>query len=103
MLDVVDEFTHECLAIRVARKLKAADMIDVLSDPFILRRVPGACGRLAGGRSSVRSDVGAKTTSIAPRSPGENGYVESFNARLLDELLGGNSFNSLPERLARNV
>ena len=40
LLNVVDEFTHECLAIRVARKLKAADVIDVLSDLFILRGVP---------------------------------------------------------------
>ncbi len=41
MLNVVDEFTHECLTIRVARKLKAIDVIDVLSDLFILRGVPG--------------------------------------------------------------
>jgi transposase InsO family protein len=41
MLNVIDEFTHECLAIRVARKLKAIDVIDVLSDLFILRCVPG--------------------------------------------------------------
>jgi len=40
MLNVLDEFTHECLAIRVARKLKAIDVIDVLSDLFILRGVP---------------------------------------------------------------
>jgi hypothetical protein len=41
MLSVLDEFTHECLAIRVARKLKAIDVIDVLSDLFILRGIPG--------------------------------------------------------------
>ena len=39
---LLDEFTHECLAIRVARKLKAIDVIDVLSDLFILRGVPGS-------------------------------------------------------------
>ncbi|GJE53524.1 hypothetical protein GOFOIKOB_6606 [Methylobacterium tardum] len=64
MLNVVDEFTHECLAIRVARKLKAIDVIDVLSDLFILRGVPGHMrsdnvlrseeGRLAGQQVSVR-------------------------------------------------
>jgi transposase InsO family protein len=64
MLNVVDEFTRECLAIRVARKLKAADVIDVLSDLFILRGVPGHIrsdnvlrseeGRLAGQQVSVR-------------------------------------------------
>src|SRR4051794_34143058 len=41
MLNIVDAFTHECLAIRVARRLKASDVIDVLSDLFILRGVPG--------------------------------------------------------------
>jgi hypothetical protein len=41
MLNVLDEFTHECLAIRVARRLKAIDVIDVLSDLFILRGIPG--------------------------------------------------------------
>src|SRR4051794_16065469 len=41
LLNVIDEFTHECLAIRVDRKLKAIDVIDVLSDLFILRGVPG--------------------------------------------------------------
>ena len=103
MLNVVDEFTHECLAIRVARKLKAADVIDVLSDLFILRGVP----------SHIRSDngpefvaqavqdwikaVGSKTAYIAPGSPWENGYVESFNARLRDELLNGEIFYSLRE------
>ena len=40
MLNVLDEFTHECLAIRVARRLKAIDVIDVLSDLFILRGIP---------------------------------------------------------------
>jgi hypothetical protein len=41
MLNVLDEFTHECLAIRVARKLKAIDVIDILSDLIILRGIPG--------------------------------------------------------------
>src|SRR5215218_4635547 len=91
MLDVLDEFTHECLAIRVGRKLGATDVIDVLSDLFILRGVPG----------HIRSDNGpefvAKTAYIAPGSPWENGYVESFNARLRDELLEGEIFYTLRE------
>jgi putative transposase len=103
MLNLIDEFTHECLAIRVSRKLKATDVIDVLSDLFTLRGVP----------SHIRSDngpefvaqavqdwiraVGAKTAHIAPGSPWENGYVESFNARLRDELLNGEIFSSLRE------
>ena len=103
MLNVIDEFTHECLAIRIDRRLKAIDVIDVLSDLFILRGVP----------EHVRSDngpefvakavqewigaVGAKTAYIAPGSPWENGFIESFNARLRDELLDGEIFYTLAE------
>ena len=91
MLNVIDEFTHECLAIRVARKLKAVDVIDVLSDLFILRGVPGHVRSDNGPEFVARAvqdwiaAVGAKTAYIAPGSPWENGFIESFNARLRDE------------------
>ncbi len=103
MLNVLDEFTRECLSIRVARKLRSTDVIDVLSDLFILRGVP----------EHIRSDngpefvakavqdwitaVGARTAYIAPGSPWENGYIESFNARIRDELLDGEIFYTLAE------
>lgn len=103
MLNIVDEFTHECIAIRIDRKLNSIDVIDTLSGLFITRGVP----------EYVRSDngpefiaqavqdwiaaVGAKTAYIAPGSPWENGFVESFNARLRDELLNGEIFYSLAE------
>ena len=103
MLNVLDEFTHESLAIRVARKLKAIDVIDVLSDLFILRGVPGHIRSDNGPEfvaKAVRewiAAVGAKTAYIAPGSPWENGYIESFNARLRDELLEGEIFYTLKE------
>ena len=103
MLNVIDEFTHECLAIRVARRLKAIDVIDVLSDLFILRGVPGHIRSDNGPEFVAKAlrewigAVGAKTAYIAPGSPWENGYVESFNARLRDELLNGEIFYSLKE------
>jgi putative transposase len=103
MLNILDEFTHECLAIRVARTLRAADVIDVLSDLFIPRGVPAHI-RSDNGPEFVAKQVqrwitavGAKTAYIAPGSPWENGYVESFNARLRDELLNGEIFYSLRE------
>src|SRR5262249_4700390 len=103
MLNVIDEFTHECLAIRVARKLKAIDVIDVLSDLFILRGVPGHV-RSDNGPEFVAeavqawiTAVGAKTAYIERGSPWENGYIESFNARLRDELLNGEIFYTLRE------
>ena len=103
MLNVIDEFTRECLAIRINRKLKSTDVIDVLSDLFIMRGVP----------THVRSDngpefiaqplrdwlaaVGSKTAYIMPGSPWENGYCESFNSKLRDELLNGEIFYTLKE------
>ena len=89
--------------IRVKRKLNSVDVVDALTDLFILRGPP----------TYIRSDngpefvaikvrewidaVGAKTAYIEPGSPWENGYVESFNARLRDELLDGEIFYSLTE------
>ena len=103
MLNIVDEFTRECLAIKVARKLNSMDVIETLADLFLLRGVP----------AHVRSDqgpefiaeavkgwigaVGAQTAYIERASPWENGYVESFNGRLRDELLNGEIFTTLKE------
>lgn len=103
MLNVIDEFTHECLAIRINRKLKAIDVIDVLSDLFILRGVPGHIRSDNGPEFVAKAvqdwiaTVGAKTAYIAPGSPWENGFIESFNARLRDELLDGEIFYTLRE------
>jgi putative transposase len=103
MLNVIDEFTHECLAIRVARRLGAGDVIDVLSGLFILRGVPAHIRSDHGPEFAAKAvqtwiaAVGAKAAYIAPGSPWENGFVESFNARLRDELLNGEIFYSLRE------
>jgi len=103
MLNVIDEFTRECLAIRVARRLKAIDVIDVLSELFIMRGIPRHI-RSDNGPEFVAqavqewiTAVGAKTAYIERGSPWENGYMESFNARLRDELLNGEIFYSLRE------
>ena len=103
MLNVIDEFTRECIAIRIDRKLKSTDVIDVLSDLFILRGVPGHVRSDNGPEfvaKAVRewiTAVGAKTVFIEPGSPWENGYCESFNSKLRDELLNGELFYSLAE------
>ena len=102
-LNIMDEFSRECLAIRVRRKLNSTDVIDVLTDLFILRGVPGYIRSDNGPEfvaEAVRkwiSAVGASTAYIEPGSPWENGYIESFNARLRDELLNGEIFYSLKE------
>ena len=103
MLNVVDEFTHECIKVRIARGLRSVDVIDVLSDLFILRGVPGHIRSDNGPEFIAKAvqkwitTVGAKTAYITPGSPWENGYIESFNARLRDELLDGEIFYTLKE------
>ena len=103
MLNVIDEFTHEAIAIRVKRKLNSLDVIDVLAELFLARGIPGHIRSDNGPEfvaEAVRkwiTTVGAKTAYIEPGSPWENGYVESFNARLRDELLNGEIFYSLRE------
>jgi transposase InsO family protein len=103
MLNVVDEFTRECLAIRVGRQLKAADVIDLLSDLFILRGIPGHVRSDNGPESAATAvkgwinGVGAKTAFIEPGSPWENGCVGSFNGKPRDELLDTEVFNTPAE------
>jgi putative transposase len=103
MLNVIDEFTRECLAIRVGRKLNSVDVVDLLSDLFILRGVPGHVRSDNGPEfiaKAVRAwiaAVGATTAYIEPGSPWENGYCESFNSKLRDELLDGEVVYSLAE------
>lgn len=103
MLTLIDEYTRECLAIKVGRKLTSGDVIEQLADLFIARGLP----------ENIRSDNGpefaakavrvwlerleVQTLFIAPGSPWENGYIESFNGKLRDELLNGEIFMTLFE------
>ena len=102
-LNILDEFSRECLAIRVKRKLNSTDVVGVLTDLFILRGIPAFIRSDNGPEFIVEivrnwiSAVGAKTAYIEPGSPWENGYCESFNARLRDELLNGEVFYTLKE------
>ena len=87
-LNVVDEFSRECLAIRVGRKLGSTEVIDVLTDLFISRGTP-AYIRSDNGPEFIATavkawitELGAKPAYIEPGSPWENGYVESFNGQV---------------------
>ena len=103
MLNIVDEFTREALAIRIDRRLRSTDVIDTLADLFIVRGIPAHIRSDNGSEfiaTAVREwiiAVGAKTAYIARGSPWENGYIESFNGKLRDELLNGEIFYSLRE------
>ena len=103
MLCVVDEFTREALAIRVERRLGSAEVLEVLAELMLERGVPGHIRSDNGPEfvaTAVRewiAAVGTKTAYIELGSPWENGYVESFNSKLRDELLDGEIFYSLRE------
>lgn len=102
-LNILDEFSRECLTIRVRRKLNSTDVIVALTDLFILRGVPAFIrfdNRPEFVALAVRdwiSAVGARTAYIEPGPPWENGNCESFNARFRDEMLNGEVFYGLRE------
>jgi len=103
MLVVIDEFTRECLAIEIARSFTAKQVVRVLRYLFAVRGVPQHI-RSDNGPEFVAKEVrkwldqaGVETLFIAPGSPWENGYVESFNGKLRDELLNRELFLSLAE------
>jgi putative transposase len=103
ILNIIDEYTRECLAIQVARKIKNQDVIDLLFHLLIFWGIP----------AYIRSDtvpeftakavrkwlnrLGVETFYIEPGSPWENGYIESFNGKLRDELLNREIFKTLEE------
>jgi putative transposase len=103
LLTMIDEYTRESLAIKVGRQLRSQDVIECLGELFIRRGIP----------ENIRSDNGAEFTAIAvrtwlerlgittlyiePGSPWENGYIESFNGKLRDELLNREIFDTLLE------
>ncbi len=103
ILNVIDEYTRECLAIRVARKLKKGDVEECLTELFCSRGVPEHIRSDNGSEFTAKSirkwlnDLGAKTLFIEPGSPWENGYIESFNGKLRDELLNREIFYTLQE------
>lgn len=103
MLTVIDEYTRKCLAIRVGCSLKADDVLDILSTLFITEGVPDYIRSDNGSEFTAKAlrewieSVGVKTAYIEPGSPWENGYNESFNGKLRDELLNREIFYSLKE------
>ena len=103
ILNVIDEYSRECLASRAARRLTHHDVMEILTELFVQRGVP----------VHIRSDNGAEFTAknvrswlsrlqikplfIEPGSPWENGYIESFNGKMREELLNGEIFYTLNE------
>lgn len=103
MLNVIDEFTRECLAMQVARNIQAGDVEACLTELFCSRGVPEHIRSDNGSEFTAKSirrwlsALGTKTLYIEPGSHWENGYIESFNGKLRDELLNGEIFYTLQE------
>ena len=103
LLTLIDEFTRECLAIDVARRLSSEEVLERLSDLFVRRGVPDYIRSDNGPEFTAKAvrkwltRVGVKTLFIEPGSPWENGYIESFNGKLRDELLNPEVFDTLLE------
>ena len=103
MLTIVDEFTRECLAIELSRKLTSEDGLERLSDLFVREGVPDHIRSDNGSEFTAKrvrewlERVGVKSLSIEPGSPWENGYVESVNGKLRDELQAREVFDTLLE------
>jgi putative transposase len=103
MLNIIDEYTRECLAIRVSRQIKNQDVIDTLFNLFVFRGIPEHIRSDNGPEFTAKAirkwldRLGVKTLFIEPGSPWENGYIESFNGKLRDELLNREIFTTIAE------
>ena len=103
MLTIIDEFTRRCLAIDVARQIKSEDVLVRLTDLFVRSGTPTYIRSDYGSEFTAKiirewlEAVNVKTLFIAPGSPWENGYNESFNGKLRDEVLNIEIFDTLLE------
>ena len=103
LLTVLDQSTRQCMAIKVARKIRAHDVLEVLADLFARHGPPEHLRSDNGPEFTAKlvrqwlARLGVQTLYIEPGSPWENGYNESFNGKLRDEFLNGEIFYTLPE------
>ncbi len=103
MLSILDEYTRECLSIDVERQLTHDDVMHRLTNLFFRRGIPEYIRSDNGTEFTAKAirtwltDLGVKTLYIEPGSPWENGYIESFNGKLRDEVLNREVFDTLYE------
>ena len=103
ILTILDEYTRECLAIKVDRRFSSEDVLEQLFHLFVFRDIPEHIRSDNGPEFTAKAvrkwlaRLGVKTLFIEPGSPWENGYIESFNGKLRDELLNREVFTTLTE------
>lgn len=102
-LNIIDEFTRESLAIKVKRSLRSEDVLACLTELFCTKGIPDHIRSDNGSEFAANhvrkwlNELGVKTLFIEPGSPWENGYIESFNSKMRDELLNREIFYTLKE------
>jgi putative transposase len=103
ILNIIDEYTRECLSVKVNRRIRSQDVIEELFNLFIFRGIPEHIRSDNGPEFTAKavrkwlSLLGVTTLFIEPGSPWENGYIESFNGKMRDELLDREIFTTLQE------
>jgi transposase InsO family protein len=103
ILTLIDEYSRQCLALVVARSIKSDDVLHALSNLFLIYGIPENIRSDNGPEFTAKAvrrwleRIGVKTAFIEPGSPWENGYNESFNGKLRDELLNGEFFYNINE------
>ena len=103
LMVVIDEYTRQCLAIHVARRIRSTAAIEVFADLMEIHGIPEHIRSDNGPEMVAKrlrrwlARLGTQTLYITPGSPWENGYCESFNGKLRDELLNGEIFYTLRE------
>ena len=103
ILNIIDEYSRECLALLVKRRISSQDVIDQLFELIVFRGVPEHVRSDNGPEFTAKAvrrwlnRIGVKTLFIEPGSPWENGYIESFNGKLRDELLNCEVFYTVTE------
>lgn len=103
ILNIIDEYSRECLAILVKRHITSQDVIDQLFELIIFKGIPEHIRSDNGPEFTAKAvrgwlnRLGVKTLFIEPGSPWENGYIESFNGKMRDELLNREIFTTLTE------
>lgn len=103
ILNIIDEYSRECLSVSVDRKMNSYDVIEQLAELFVERGTPDYLRSDNGSEFTAEAirewlgRLGVKTLFIEPGSPWENGYIESFNGKMRDELLNGEIFDTIFE------
>jgi len=104
-LNIIDEYTHECLASIPRRSWRNNDIIELLSELMLIKGCPEYLRSDNGSEFTAKKlrqwlvDIGVITAYIEPGSPWEKGYCESFNSRMRDEFLNGELFGNMYEAI----